>query len=355
MSRRPERPTRVIARCPNRIDLAGGTIDLYPLYLILGRATTVNLAINLTSEADVSLTDEATVQIHSQDLDAEGALAPGELPADGPLALGARAVDRFWQGGGVRVSTRNAAPRGSGLGASSALFVALAEALEQLAGRESNPHQLIDQISEVEAGLLGIPTGRQDYYAARFGGLQTIEFSPGRVRRTTLPLSRRVRDWFDNGIVVAFTGEAHFSGKPNWEVIKAAVDGDAEVRRRLADIQTAAAATAAALSEQRWEDLCQAVRDDWTARHELHSEVSSPRLDALLTIATEAGAAVAKLCGAGGGGSLMALCPPDRREPVREALARAGAMPLEVALADEGVSFEYPDAPAGAPPEETSA
>lgn len=333
-------PRAIRATCPNRIDLAGGTVDLYPLYLLLGRATTVNLAIDLTSTAEVALIDRPVVEIESVDQQAQGTLAPGEIPPSGPLALAARAVDGFWSGGGLRVTTSNKAPKGSGLGGSSALFVAIASALEKLDGRQTNPHALIQTIAEVEAGLIGIPTGRQDYYAALFGGLQQLEFSAGRVKRREIPLSRRVRDWFDHGMVVAFTGEAHFSGRPNWEVIKAAVEGHAGTLERLRGINEAAARAADALRSSDFDGLCAAIRLDWSHRAELHPEVTSPRLDALVKIALEAGAQAAKLCGAGGGGSLFALATPDKVESIRTAIARHGAQPLDLAPSPEGLRLE---------------
>lgn len=343
----PIRPESVQVSCPNRIDLAGGTIDLYPIYLLLGQATTVNLAVTLSSSASVSLIDDDLIHIESVDLGASGVLEPGQVPDSGPLALAARAVRRFWSGGGLSVRMQNEAPRGSGLGASSALLVALARAVSELDGLASNPHQLIGVLSEVEAGLLGIPTGRQDYYAAYFGGLQRIEFSAGRVRRQDLALSRRVHGWFSEGLVVAFTGEAHFSGKPNWEVIKAAVDGEPDTLRRLHGIQDAAIEAAEALEEGNWDRLCEAVRTDWSHRQELHPEVTSPRLDQLVQIALDAGAEASKLCGAGGGGSLMALCAPEKTEQVRQALARYGAEPLDLAIDRNGCILKLSPNPHG--------
>ncbi len=336
------RPEIVQASCPNRIDLAGGTIDLYPIYLILGQATTVNLAVTLSSNASVSLTDDNLIRIESIDQGVTGALQPEEIPDSGALALAARAVHCFWTGGGISVKMHNEAPKGSGLGASSALLVALAQAVSQLDGLVTNPHQLINVLSEVEAGLIGIPTGRQDYYAAYFGGLQRIEFSAARVRRLEIPMSRRVQSWFNEGLVVAYTGEAHFSGQPNWEVIKSAVNGDRETLKRLHAIHHAAIEAADALQEGNWTRLCDAVRADWAHRQELHTEVTSPRLDALVSIALDAGAAAAKLCGAGGGGSLLALCKPEKTADVRQALTRHGAVPLDLAIDRNGCILNYP-------------
>jgi len=339
---RPSHPEIVRASCPNRIDLAGGTIDLYPLYLLLGQATTINLSVTLSSTASVWLTDDNLIQIESVDLGVTGKLKPHEIPESGALALAARAVNCFWTGGGIAVRLHNEAPRGSGLGASSSLLVALARAVSELDGLVTNPHQMINTLAEVEAGLLGVPTGRQDYYAAYFGGLQRIEFSAGRVRRQEIPMSHRLLSWFNEGLVVAFTGEAHFSGQPNWEVIKSAVNGDRDTMTQLHGIHQAAIEAADALADGDWDRLCEAVRTDWTHRQELHPEVTSPRLDALVRIAMEAGAEAAKLCGAGGGGSLLALCPPEKTDAVRQALARFGAVPLDLSIDRNGCILTYP-------------
>ncbi|HEX6987835.1 MAG TPA: GHMP kinase, partial [Bacillota bacterium] len=151
---------RVLATAPNRIDLAGGTLDLYPLYLLLDGGLTINAAVSIASRVEAWSRDDGRIVIRSQDtgtaLEAEGY---DDLPLEGPLALAARAA-RYWRPpGGCELLTANQAPRGSGLGASSALLVALCAALAALCGEPPARDRLVRVAADLEAQVIGVPTG----------------------------------------------------------------------------------------------------------------------------------------------------------------------------------------------------
>ena len=167
----------VEARTPTRIDLSGSTLDLYPLYLFLEGGITNNAAITLYSNVRIETRDDARVHLQSVDTGAE-LVAPSieELPMDRELDFVARVVKFYAPKTGVNVTTHNTTPHGSGLGASSALLIALTGALDELNGTDMNPRDFVDLGANLEAQAIGIPTGKQDYLAALYGGVNAHHF-----------------------------------------------------------------------------------------------------------------------------------------------------------------------------------
>src|SRR5213592_3151540 len=157
---------KVIVRAPVRADLAGGTLDLWPLYLFHPGSRTINVAIAV--HLDVNLVGQQSEQTYA---------SIHELAADPKAALVHRALEHFHLTG-IRITTRTDAPRGSGLGGSSALTITLVRALSELAGAPLDGENLINLVRDLETRLLGVPAGIQDYYPPVFGGLASLRLEP---------------------------------------------------------------------------------------------------------------------------------------------------------------------------------
>lgn len=161
----------ITATAPNRIDLAGGTTDIYPLYLFMEGGCTVNIAITVSSRVTVTGLSGAQIRLISQDLGMQQeASSPAELSLAGPLGLLARVVQALVPEGGVELHAQNQAPPGSGLGASSALLVAAIRALLAWRGKQLSPAEIVRLAANIETATIGVPTGTQDYIAAMYGG-----------------------------------------------------------------------------------------------------------------------------------------------------------------------------------------
>src|SRR5881409_1554537 len=166
---------KVTVRAPVRADLAGGTLDLWPLYLFHPGSRTVNVAISYHAESEVAETGDDAISIH---LDANligqqyehryGSMS--ELAADPKAALIHRALEHFHLPG-IRITTRTDAPRGSGLGGSSALTITLVHAISELLGDPVRGDELIDLVCDLETRLINVPAGIQDYFPPVYGGL----------------------------------------------------------------------------------------------------------------------------------------------------------------------------------------
>ncbi len=332
----------LVAEAPARIDLAGGTVDLYPLCAFLGGTWTVNAAIEIRSRAAIRARSDGRFRIESEDL---GAAAEFDSLAALDAHAGTSPLDllvetlRFWRPpGGADVIARNRAPKGSGLGASSALLVAVLGGLRALEGRDVPDERLVDWAAAIEARVLQVPTGKQDYYAALFGGPLAIEFALAGPRPERIAPPAPFLDALERSLLLFFTGEPHFSGAPNWAILKRYVDGDAGVRRRLARISEIARHMRDALARGDLDAFPRLLAEEWEERKGLAPEVTTARLEAIVEAARAAGALAAKACGAGGGGCLVVFAPPERRAAVEDAATRAGARPLPLCFAARGLT-----------------
>jgi D-glycero-alpha-D-manno-heptose-7-phosphate kinase len=310
---------RVITRC--RVDLAGGTLDIWPLGLLHPGSRTVNVAVDLPVR--VELAPRAGDYELLQGGERWTADAPAGFAADPGTALAGLVLETL-DLPPCRLVIDSASPRGAGLGASSALTVALLAAGElALSGRLTlSAAERAALARDLEARLMGLPTGQQDHFPAQLGGALELEHRPGgeRVRRLAVDL-----DALGARLLVAYTGRSHFSAGNNWQVIRRRLEADADVIARLDAVRDAARDLPAALEAADWARVGALMSAEWHARRGLAPEVSTPALEALLEAAAEAGAWGGKVCGAGGGGCLAVLCPPERRAAVEAGLRGLGA------------------------------
>ncbi len=332
------------SRAPSRIDLAGGTLDIWPLYLLMGHGLTVNVAINLYSQ--VWLRPERNDKYHlvSEDTGAEETARTCDgLDAEGPLGLVVRAVRHFAPRPGLTVVTRNEAPRGSGLGASSSLLVALLAALQRLSGKRPDTSELISLAADLEAQVIRAPTGKQDYYAAVYGGANAVWFEAGRNRVESLPFPERFARRLREAMVLSFTGRPRLSARTNWRMMKGYVEGRDQTVKGLERIRETAVKMREAWLAEDVEEMARLLGQEWENRRGLARGVSTPRIERAVAAAAEAGALASKICGAGGGGCLVTLAREGRREAVREALRQAGARVLDFDFDLQGLVVQETD------------
>ncbi len=324
------------ASAPVRADLAGGTLDIWPLYCFMGGGVTVNAAVTLRAEATVRPLEarrgRVCLRVRSLDLDREETVTDFGAPGAFGFAVDAA---RAFEVDAAEITLQSPVPRGSGLGASSALLIALLGALRGLTGRKLAADDLVQLAADIEAKQIGIPTGKQDYFAALLGGPLGIAFQLGR------PIATRIATppaWLDDALALVFTGEPHDSAVTNWAMMRRYVEDEGTTRRDLRAIAATAEAVLAALSAGApLDEVAPLVLEEWENRKRLAPGVTTPTVEAVVSAVRGAGAVAWKICGAGGGGALLALAPPGRREAVLDAAAAAGATPLRCALDREGL------------------
>lgn len=320
---------------PTRIDLAGGTLDIWPLYLFHQGAQTVNAAISLRARATVETRHDSRIVIRSEDT---GVTVEAndwtELRGRRELRL-LSLLAHFFEARGLTLTTSCDSPAGAGIAGSSALNVAVCAALAEWNRSHYEPEALLQIAMNIEAQAINVPTGLQDYRPALSGGIAALELDVDGVRRIALhvdpvELERR--------LVLCYTGEPRNSGTNNWEIFKRHIDGDRHVFDCFERIRDTAASMRHALSRADWDGVSQSMADDWEHRKQLAPGVSTPMIDGLIERARDAGATAAKICGAGGGGCLVCFGPPDRRSAVQSALQADGARLLEFTIERSGVT-----------------
>jgi D-glycero-alpha-D-manno-heptose-7-phosphate kinase len=332
---------KVIARAPVRADLAGGTLDLWPLYLFHPGARTVNVAISYYAESEVVETGDDAIEIHLTDQQYQQRYASlQELAADPKAALISRVLEHFHHVTGVHITTRTDAPRGSGLGGSSALTITLVRALTDITGEPVEGERLVELVRDLETRLLGVPAGIQDYYPAVFGGLAALHLNPGAVIRHPIPLP--VGELAEH-MLLHYTGIAHFSGTNNWQLYKRHVDGKKKVMQGFDRITASAIEMEKALESGNLEAAGAALAHEWKNRKALIEGISTPEIDDAIAAATKAGAWGGKVCGAGGGGCIVFLTPREKRDAVRRALAAVPGRVLDAVPVAHGLTVERSD------------
>jgi D-glycero-alpha-D-manno-heptose-7-phosphate kinase len=324
---------RISASAPTRIDLAGGTIDIWPLYLFHAGAQTLNAAISLRARAWIEARPDERIELVSEDIDKQENLSFDQLPGDQTLPLLAKLAHRFGAHG-IRLTTRGDSPAGAGIAGSSALNVAVCGALAAYTGQDIEGEALLDIAKDVEAQVIKVPTGLQDYRPAYYGGIAAVELHAGQPKRVALDIDAHD---LEQRIVLCYTGEPRNSGTNNWEITKRHIDGDQHVFDCFERIRDTAAAMREAMVKGDWDATARALATEWENRKRLAPGVTTPAIDTLIARATAAGAKAAKVCGAGGGGCLFCLAEPDDVAAVRDALADGGANVLDFNIETTGL------------------
>lgn len=326
---------------PARIDLAGGTLDIYPLYLFEEFGLTVNAAISVGSQVTITERDDKRIVLNAKDINtAQTADCVEELDVHGSLPLLARVVRHYLMATnydrGVDVTTVSKAPKGSGLGASSCLLIALSGALNEITGRGLDKSQMVHIASHLEAQVIEIPTGNQDYYAAAYGGVNALWFLPGEDKVESLGDAALAE--LNKRIVLSYTGETRFSGTSNWIMMCRYIDDADGERDKLRAIKGTAVAMREAIVRGNWDHFAAQVDDEWRNRRGLARGVTTPKIDLIMASAKQAGAQASKICGAGGGGCMITVVEPEHREKVENAIAEADGRVLDFEVVAKGLT-----------------
>lgn len=331
---------KISSSAPTRVDLAGGTLDIWPLYLFHDDAQTVNFAIDLLATCTIESTPRPAIHLESRDLDCAETfpdLAALAAAKKHRLKLAALLI-RYFGGlaplGGFRLVTDCASPAGAGIAGSSALNIALCGALNRLAGLKLGLPALQNIAKNVEAQVIRVPTGEQDYFPAMYGGLNSIRLTPGGIVVDKL---RTDLATFERRVVLCYTGAPRQSGINNWEVTKAHIDGNKQVIRNFARIAEIASAMRVALEANDWPEVARLLRAEWANRRKNAPGIATPLIDQLIAASLKNGALAAKVCGAGGGGCVFFFTEDGAKDRVSATLRQQGARVLDVHVAPRGL------------------
>jgi D-glycero-alpha-D-manno-heptose-7-phosphate kinase len=320
------------------VDLAGGTLDLWPLYLFHPGAVTVNFAVNILTRCKVTRLTDDKIRLRSLDTKVEEEFRNFQELCSArkfkhPLA--AYLARFFAPDGGFEIETHSESPAGAGISGSSALMIATTAALARYTGKKLDREQIRVIAQNVEAQLIKVPTGCQDYYPALYGGVSAIHLDPDGIHHAAV---RVAPEDLDRRFVLVYTGAPRKSGINNWEVFKAHINGDKKIFHNFERIGEIARAMHHALSMADWKQVAKLIREEWKLRKTNSPRITTPMIEKLVAVAMRQGALAAKVCGAGGGGCVVFLTEPENREHISAAIRSYGGQVLPALVARDGLT-----------------
>lgn len=328
---------KVISKAPCRVDLAGGTLDIWPLYLYHANAVTVNFAINCFASCEIETRPDKRIVLRSRDQKEEESFASLDAlraAESYKLPLAAYLVRFFAPAAGLTIRMHSESPMGGGIAGSSTLIISTVSALNRLTGAGYKLEQLRVISQNIEAQIIRVPTGAQDYYPAMYGGVSAVELGPAGIVRKPIPVDPAE---LNERFVLAYTGAPRRSGINNWEVMKTYINGNRKVQHNFERIAAISCAMRGALEKGDWDEAGRLLRQEWENRRKNAPGITTSFIDRLVRETRRAGALGAKACGAGGGGCVLFLVKPGAGPKVAEVIERAGAKVLPVRVEPRGV------------------
>ncbi|HEX6542423.1 MAG TPA: hypothetical protein VF040_11765 [Ktedonobacterales bacterium] len=319
----------LIARAPVRISLAGGGTDLAAYYERYG-GLIISAAIAKYFYAVVEVTGRPGLQVSSSDYHAFFRNPPGrQLAWEGDLSLPRAILHHFGITDGIEMFLASEVPPGTGLGSSSTVAVTIIKALATLLHLPASKQTIAETACHIEIEKLGKPIGKQDQYAAAFGGINTITFSREQAIVRPLALSDATRRTLEQSLLLFFTGASHNSATILREQTRSTQQQGGAVVNALHDIKRLAEQTRAALEADHPERIGELLHENWERKKRLASGISNRTIDEAYDTALAHGALGGKITGAGGGGFLMLYCPPAHQEAVTSALEERGLIRMD--------------------------
>jgi D-glycero-alpha-D-manno-heptose-7-phosphate kinase len=327
------------AKAPLRISFAGGGTDVSPYPEERGGAV-LNATIDKFAYATLrAKSGEGSARVRSLDFDLDATFrTPQELVYNGELDLVKAVLKHFHRTDQeVEIFLHSDAPPRTGLGSSSTLTVALVALFARFLKQPLTTYELAELAWKIERVELGDPGGRQDQYAAAFGGFNFMEFSKDSTVVNPLRIPSEVRNELAYRLMLCFTGATRFSGTLIENQTRAYRERNVETVGGLDEAKRLALDMKKALLTGDLDAMGELLHRGWEAKKRFTEAVTNPGIDALYDRAREAGALGGKLTGAGGGGYLLLFCDFQRRQEVAKAVTKSGGRPVDFAFAPDGV------------------
>jgi D-glycero-alpha-D-manno-heptose-7-phosphate kinase len=344
----------VRARAPLRLGLAGGGTDVSP-YSDEHGGYVLNATIDLYAQAILEPGEDHRLTFVAADRNETVELASdGDIPDVEPLRLHRgihrRVVRQFNRGRplSLRLTTYADAPAGSGLGTSSTLVVSVLQAYSEWLQLGLGEYEIAQLAFEIEREELGLTGGKQDQYAASFGGFNFIEFGP---QKRVLVNPLRMKDWVVNELeastILYYTGQSRESATIIQRQIDNTIAGREASVRAMHAIKGDAVLMKEALLRGDLKQYADILANSWAAKKQMASGISNASIDAVFDLAMTAGARAGKISGAGGGGFMMFFVPPAQRMQVLQALRQCSGEVMNFHFTGIGSqSWSLPSAPA---------
>lgn len=330
------------SKAPLRLGLAGGGSDVAP-YCDMYGGLVLNATINLYAYCSIEETDSDTIRIRSYDAGCfEEYPLSDSLEIDGKASLIKGTYNRVMRDFGLQargfcITTWNDAPAGSGLGTSSTMVVCILKAFIEWKSLPLGDYETARLAYEIEREDLGLAGGKQDQYAAAFGGFNYMEFrQDGTVIVNPLKIKRWIADELEASMMLYFTGRSRSSADIIREEQKNAATGEVSAIEATHRIKQSAVDMKLAILKGDTRAFASIVGQAWEDKKKMASAISNPVIQEAFDAAMAAGALAGKVSGAGGGGFIMFIVEPTRRKEVEAALSRLSGFVMPFQFTDGG-------------------
>src|SRR5579864_212643 len=306
----------LIARAPMRISFGGGGTDLEAYYANYG-GVVISTAINKYFYAVITTDESDDLQVISADYRSLFRHSPyNDLFWNGDLALPKAVLHQFGIRRGLNLFVASEVPPGTGLGSSSAAAVTLVRAISTLVEQPMTKQQVAELACSIEISKMGMPIGKQDQFAAAFGGLNRITFTAEGVNVEALQIAPEVRRTLENRLMLFFTGSSRESTSILKHQRKSTEERDDVVMQALHNIKQVAVEVQACLEAGDLDEFARLMHYAWQEKRRLAPGLSTGFIDECYSLAREQGAAGGKITGAGGGGFMLLYCVEERQQAV---------------------------------------
>lgn len=322
---------KIISKSPTRVDLAGGTLDMWPLYSFLNSAKTINLAIDIYTQANLNIRKDKKIILDATDIPFKKEYQNLEeclSDTEDALSLLRAHIDYWKPEYGFELSTSSQSPVGGGLGGSSSLSVSIAKAFAYVNKKSLSIHELVQIVHNVEARVLKTPTGTQDYIPPALGGVLSIQYSMDAFKVESLQIDE---EYFNSQFMLVYTGKPHHSGINNWQVLKSIIEGDRKTFQALQDIKNISEDLYKEIKNKNFGSFESIFSREYIARCQLAEAFSSKEIQRLNEYA-KASQMSLKICGAGGGGCVMLWVPAANKQIVKNELSNMGFKVLDAKM-----------------------
>ncbi|MBP5457944.1 MAG: dehydrogenase [Paludibacteraceae bacterium] len=333
---------KVRSKAPLRLGLAGGGSDVSPYSDIYG-GYILNATINLYAHCTIEENTKEEIEIYAADLD-QSLTYPvqKELPIDGNLDLHKGVFNRIIKNFDVepkpfRITTYSDAPAGSGLGSSSTMVVCILQAFAEWYNLPLGDYEIAHLAYEIERVDIGLSGGKQDQYAATFGGFNFMEFLPnGHVIVNPLRIKPWIVEELEASLLLFFTGASRSSAKIIDEQRKNTIEKNSTAIEAMHKIKQSAIDMKTAILKGEINSFASILGRAWEDKKKMANSITNPMIQKAFDIALNAGAIAGKVSGAGGGGFIMFVVEPTKRKSVEKALSALDGRVVEFQFSDKG-------------------
>ncbi len=307
---------KIISCSPTRVDLSGGTLDIWPISVITSNAKTVNFAINIKTEAILEELNGKTILINIEGLDFRKKYEDREelLKETDPRAQFAVGLfQMFPLNSGLSLTLKSETLVGSGLGGSSSLAISAIQGFKKLMNLDWTDIETILMARDFETRLLGAPTGIQDYIPALTGGLCEIhyKFAGFTFKNIDIDITE-----FNKRSFLIYTGKSHHSGLSNWQIFKLFIEGDKKIKKDIEEIRDKTLRVINLLKEKKFSEISKEFKKSFQIRSNFFE--TSKNIEKIKDDILDIGAEAVKICGAGNGGCLYIWSDPINKENLFE-------------------------------------